>query len=59
MIALPSGARVYLACGHTDLRKGMVGLAMLLQQGLAEDPFSGTLYGIPWTPRRADKAAWA
>jgi hypothetical protein len=39
MIALPPGVRVYLACGITDMRKGMVGLAMLVQQGLAEDPF--------------------
>jgi transposase len=43
MIALPPGVRVYLACGVTDMRKGMVGLAMLVQQGLAEDPFSGAL----------------
>jgi len=39
MIALPPGVRVYLACGTTDMRKGMVGLAMLVQQGLSEDPF--------------------
>jgi transposase len=38
MIALPSGVRIYLACGHTDMRKGMVGLAMLVQQKLGEDP---------------------
>ena len=23
MITLPSGVRVYLACGYTDMRKGM------------------------------------
>ena len=39
MIALPSGLRVWLACGHTDMRKGMDGLAMLAQQVLTEDPF--------------------
>ena len=39
MIALASGLRVYLACGVTDMRKGMTGLAMLVQQALAEDPF--------------------
>ena len=33
MIALPSGVRVFLDCGVTDMRKGMTGLAMLLQQG--------------------------
>ena len=28
------------------MRKGMVGLAMLVQQGLSEDPFSGALYAF-------------
>jgi transposase len=46
MITLPPGVRVYLACGITDMRKGMVGLAMLVQQGLSEDPFSGALYAF-------------
>jgi transposase len=46
MIALPPGVRVYLACGATDMRKGMVGLAMLVQQGLGEDPFDGALYAF-------------
>lgn len=39
MITLAPGLRVYLACGVTDTRKGAVGLAMLVQQTLAEDPF--------------------
>jgi transposase len=43
MIALPPGVRVYLACGITAMRKGMVGLAMLVQQNLADDPFNGAL----------------
>lgn len=46
MIALPPGVRVYLACGHTDMRKGMHGLAMLVQQVLSEDPFNGALYAF-------------
>jgi transposase len=46
MIALPPGVRVYLACGVTDMRKGMVGLAMLVQQSLGDDPFSGALYAF-------------
>ncbi len=46
MIALPSGVRVYLACGVTDMRKGMVGLAMLVQQGLGGDPLDGALYAF-------------
>ena len=39
MIGLPPGVRVWLACGRTDMRKGMDGLAMLAQQVLHEDPF--------------------
>src|SRR5689334_6993967 len=39
MISLPHGVRSYLACGFTDMRKGMACLAMLLQQGLGDDPF--------------------
>ena len=46
MIALQSDVRVYLACGYTDMRKGMQGLAMLVQQVLTEDPFNGTLYAF-------------
>lgn len=46
MIALSSQVRVYLACGATDMRKGMVGLAMIVQQALAEDPFSGAVFAF-------------
>ena len=46
MIAAPPGLRVYLACGVTDMRKGMAGLAMLVQQGLAEDPFGGAVFAF-------------
>jgi transposase len=46
MIVLPSGARVWLACGYTDMRKGMDGLAILAQQVLQENPFSGALFAF-------------
>jgi transposase len=46
VIAPPAGLRIYLACGVTDMRKGMTGLAMLVQQGLAEDPFGGAVYAF-------------
>ena len=42
----PFGARVWLACGRTDMRKGMDGLAMLAQQVLNEDPFDGALFAF-------------
>ena len=56
MIALAPGVRVYLACGVTDMRKGMVGLAMLVQQSLAENPFDGARVCLPWTSCRTDQA---
>jgi transposase len=44
MIVLPAGTRVWLAAGVTDMRKGMDGLAALVQTTLAENPFSGQLF---------------
>ena len=32
MITPPPGVRVYLACGYTDMRKGMATLAMLVSR---------------------------
>ena len=42
----PPGVRVWLACGRTDMRKGMDGLAMLAQQVLNDDPFGGALFAF-------------
>ena len=44
MIPVPSGVRVWLAVGRTDMRKGMNGLALQVQQGLGRDPHAGDLY---------------
>lgn len=44
MIGLPAGVQVHLACGVTDLRKGFDGLAMLVQQVLRQDPYSGHVF---------------
>lgn len=44
MIALPARTRVWLAAGVTDMRKGMDGLAALVQTALAENPFSGHVF---------------
>ncbi|HKG99719.1 MAG TPA: IS66 family insertion sequence element accessory protein TnpB [Bradyrhizobium sp.] len=44
MISLPSGARVWLAVGRTDMRKGFDGLAAVVQERLAQDPFKGHLF---------------
>jgi len=40
------GVRVWLACGRTDMRKGMDGLAMLAQQVLNDDPFGGAVFAF-------------
>jgi transposase len=40
---IPSGARVWIAMGHTDMRRGMQGLALMVQQ-LGRDPFGGDLW---------------
>ena len=41
---IPAGARVWIAMGHTDMRKGMQGLALQVQQGLKRDPHGGDLF---------------
>ena len=44
MIPVPSGARVWLAAGHTDMRRGFDGLALMVQETLRRDPHSGHLF---------------
>ena len=43
-IALPAGVRVWLANGHSDMRRGMNGLALQVQQALHRDPHAGDLW---------------
>ncbi|MEH6633771.1 MAG: IS66 family insertion sequence element accessory protein TnpB [Halopseudomonas aestusnigri] len=44
MIPVPSNAKVWLAAGVTDIRKGFVGLSSLAQSVLQLDPYSGHLF---------------
>ena len=44
MIPVPFGVRFWLATGTTDMRRGMNGLALQVQQGLDRDPHGGDLY---------------
>jgi transposase len=44
MIPLASGVRVWLATGHTDMRKGFASLSLLVQEVLRRDPLSGHLF---------------
>ena len=44
MIPIPTGVRIWIASGHTDMRRGMRGLALQVQEGLGRDPFAGDIY---------------
>ena len=44
MNSLPSGTRVWLAAGITDMRKGFDTLAAQAQTVLGQDPFSGHVF---------------
>jgi len=46
MMIVPAGVKVHVALGYTDMRKGMDGLAMLVQEVLKKDPFSGHLFAF-------------
>ena len=58
MIPVPSGVRVWIATGHTDMRGGMNSLALKVQEGLKRDPHAGDLY--VFRGRRGDliKVLW-
>ena len=58
MIPFPSGVRVWLATGHTDMRRGMNGLALQIQEVLRRDPHDGHLF--VFRGRRGDliKVLW-
>jgi transposase len=49
----PSSTRVWIAAGHTDMRRGFDGLATLVQQQLDADPFSGQIF--VFRGRRGDR----
>ncbi|KXV67993.1 transposase, partial [Acetobacter cerevisiae] len=44
MIPLPSGLKIWLAAGATDMRLGMPGLALRVQQFLGRDPYAGDVF---------------
>ncbi len=44
MIPVPSGVKVWLATGHTDMRKGFPGLSLMVQEALKRDPMCGHLF---------------
>jgi transposase len=53
VIAVPPGMRILLAARPVDFRKGLDGLAALVQQALQTDPFAGEVF--VFRPRRTDR----
>ena len=53
MLSLPAGVRIWLVAGFTDMRRGIDGLAALVQTALSSSPFSGELY--IFRGRRSDR----
>ena len=58
MIPVPSGVRIWIATGHTDMRKGMQGLGLLVQEGLGRDPFTGDVFIFRGRSGSLIKALW-
>lgn len=46
MMIVPAGVKAHLALGYSDMRKGLNGLAALVQETLKQDPFSGHLFAF-------------
>lgn len=44
MLSEFTGAKVYVAVGYTDLRRGIDGLATMVQSQFRLDPFTNTLF---------------
>ena len=53
VIPLPSDTRGWLATGHTDMRRGMNGLALQVQEVLRRDPYGGHVF--IFRPKRGDR----
>src|SRR5271169_6802429 len=58
MITIPGNVRVWLATGHTDMRRGFRALALMVQETLKRDPHAGDLF--VFRGRRSDliKIIW-
>src|SRR4051794_30587195 len=58
MISVPTGVRIWIATGHTDMRKGMQGLSLLVQESLGRDPFAGDVFVFRGRAGSLMKALW-
>jgi len=44
LIRFPDDIRIYIACGHTDMRRQIDGLAAIVQMSFQLDPFQNALF---------------
>ena len=58
MIIDLSTVKIFLRPGWTDLRKGVSGLAAIVQEDMAQDPFSGSVYIFCNRERKLLKAVY-
>ena len=58
MIPVPSGVRVWLSVGRTDMRRGMNGLSLQVQETLGRDPFAGDLFVFRGARGNLIKVLW-
>lgn len=43
-VKFPDGIRIYIACGHTDMRKSIDGLSAIVSSKFKLDPFENVLF---------------
>jgi transposase len=53
-----NAVKIFVRPGHTDLRKAVNGLTGLIQEGMGQDPLSGSVYLFCNRGRRLLKAVW-
>ncbi|WP_161851830.1 IS66 family insertion sequence element accessory protein TnpB [Bradyrhizobium sp. CCBAU 051011] len=58
MIPIASGVRVWVATGHTDTRRGMNSLALLVQEAFRRDPHGGDIYVFRGKSGKLIKILW-
>jgi len=58
MLSVTGTDKVYLACGSTDMRKSIDGLAAIVQECFSLDPFSTSLFVFCNKSRNKLKIQW-
>ena len=58
MILDISQVKIFLRPGATDMRKAVNGLSVIVQEGMKQDPFSGSVYLFCNSDRRLLKAVY-